>query len=40
MEKEIEKEIEKELNKIETKELIETYKKVEQFIDFLEKEEK
>lgn len=36
----MEKELEKEICKIETKELIEIYQKVQQFIDYLEKEEK
>ena len=40
MEKELEKNIEKEVYKIETKELIEIYQKVEQFVDYLEKEQK
>ena len=40
MEKELEKNIEKEIYKIETKELIEIYQKVEQFVDYLQKEEK
>jgi len=39
MEKELEKNIEKEIYKMETKELIEIYQKVEQFIDYLQKEE-
>lgn len=40
MEKELEKNIEKEIYKIETKELIEMYQKVEQFVDYLQKEQK
>jgi len=35
----MEKELEKEVSKIDTKELIETYQKVQEFISYLEKEE-
>lgn len=39
MEENFEKELEKEVTKIEVDELIGTYKKVEEFINYLEKEQ-